>query len=89
MNEIEESVGNVYQDLGLENADDMLTKSSYVAKMVSLIETTDISESEVAKKIGLPLEKFQEILRGHFRDEPVHAMADYLVNISEITGSPV
>ncbi|POA48174.1 transcriptional regulator [Pseudomonas sp. MPR-ANC1] len=88
MSEIEESVGNVYQDLGLENANDMLTKSSYVAKMALLIETSDVSEPEVAEKLELSLEKLQEILRGQFRDEPVHAMADYLEKISEITGSP-
>ena len=59
MSEIEESTGNVYQDLELEHADEMLTKSEYSTKFASHIKSTDISESKAAQRLGIPLENPQ------------------------------
>ncbi|WLH34346.1 XRE family transcriptional regulator [Pseudomonas sp. FP2196] len=88
MSEIEESAGNVYQDLDLANADEMQMKSNCVAKLASLIEHADIGESEAANRLGLPLKNLQSIIRGQFRDEPNDTIASYLAKISEVTGSP-
>jgi len=89
---IEESTGNVYQDLGLEHAGEMLLKSEYATKLISLLESTDISESEAAQRLGIPLENLQQILRGKFREVPVTTMAEYNIKISGLgsgaTGSP-
>ena len=92
MSEIEESTGNVYQDLGLEHAGEMLIKSDYATKLISLIESSDVSESEAAQRLGIPLENLQQILRGKFREVPVTTMAEYKIKISGLgsgaTGSP-
>jgi predicted XRE-type DNA-binding protein len=92
MSEIEESTGNVYKDLGLEHADEMLTKSEYATKLASLIKSTDISESEAALRLGIPLENLQQLLRGKFREVSVTTMADYSRKISGLVsganGSP-
>ncbi|WRH91314.1 XRE family transcriptional regulator [Pseudomonas fluorescens] len=93
MSEIEESTGNVYQDLGLEHTGEMLLKSEYATKLVSLIESSDMSESEAAQRLGIPLENLQQILRGKFREVPVTTMAEYKIKISGLgsgaTGSPL
>lgn len=92
MSEIEESRGNVYQDLGLEDAGEMLIKSEYATKLISLIESTDVSEFEAAQRLGIPLESLQQLLRGKFREVSVTTMADYSRKISGLvsgaTGSP-
>ncbi|TMU82063.1 hypothetical protein FGA82_04475 [Pseudomonas fluorescens] len=92
MSEIEESTDNVYQDLGLEHAGEMLIKSDYATKLISLIESSDVSESEAAQRLGIPLENLQQILRGKFREVPVTTMADYNIKISGLgsgaTASP-
>jgi len=92
MSEIEESTGNVYQDLGLEHTGEMLLKSEYATKLISLIESSDVSESEAAQRLGIPLENLQQILRGKFREVPVTTMAEYKIKISGLgsgaTGSP-
>ncbi|MDT6921084.1 XRE family transcriptional regulator [Pseudomonas atacamensis] len=46
--DIERSTGNVYADLGLQGADEMLIKSGYATKMAALIKTANLNESEAA-----------------------------------------
>ncbi|WP_158833074.1 XRE family transcriptional regulator [Pseudomonas sp. PB103] len=74
---IEESTGNVYQDLGLGQAGEMQIKAGYMAELTSLSEFAGMSESETARRLEIPLERFQQIRRGKFRDLPATTVADY------------
>ncbi|MDD1137618.1 helix-turn-helix domain-containing protein [Pseudomonas sp. TNT2022 ID233] len=82
MIEIEESTGNVYQDLGGGDACEMQTKSEAVMKLAALMEAAQMSGSEAADKLEISLEKLEEILRGRFRDVPSAAISKYLNQIS-------
>lgn len=81
--DIEKSTGNVYADLGLQDADEMLIKSEYATKISVLIKTANLNESEAAQIIGIALEALRQILSGKFRDLSVATMADYHRRIME------
>ncbi|MBV4485530.1 helix-turn-helix domain-containing protein [Pseudomonas sp. SWRI153] len=82
--DIEKSTGNVYADLGLHGADEMLIKSEYATKMAALIKTANLNESEAAQITGITLETLRQILRGKFRDLSVATMADYHLRMKQI-----
>ncbi|MFJ2714898.1 XRE family transcriptional regulator [Pseudomonas sp. NPDC087346] len=83
MNEIEQSEGHVYQDLDLDDAGDMLSKSEYVMKLAAVIESGHVSKADLAQRLGLNLQSLEEILHGRFRDIPVSVIAGYLNKLSE------
>ncbi|MCL1825981.1 MAG: helix-turn-helix domain-containing protein [Betaproteobacteria bacterium] len=67
MAEFEESSGNVFADLGLPDADEMLIKSRLVAKIAEIIETHGWTQTQAAQIIGLPQPKLSKMLNGQFR----------------------
>ena len=67
MIEIEESNGNVYKDLGILNADEMLVKAQLVAKISEIIKDRRWTQQEAAKILGMTQPKLSMMLRGHFR----------------------
>ncbi|WP_367257228.1 XRE family transcriptional regulator [Pseudomonas sp. stari2] len=79
---MEESTGNVYQDLGVGDAFEMQTKSEAVMKLAALMETAQLSGSEAADKLEISLEKLEGMFRGRFRDIPSATISKYLNQIS-------
>ncbi|MDR0701839.1 MAG: helix-turn-helix domain-containing protein [Azoarcus sp.] len=67
MIEHEESTGNVFADLGLPDADEMLIKSRLVAKIAEIIEARGWTQTQTAEIIGLPQPKLSKMLNGQFR----------------------
>lgn len=67
MIEFEESSGNVFADLGLPDADEMLTKSKLVSKIVEIIEARGWTQMQAAQIVGLPQPKLSRMLNGQFR----------------------
>lgn len=67
MIEIEKSGGNVYADLGLADADEMLVKAKLASKIGEILQDRGWSQVEAAEVLGLPQPKLSNMLRGHFR----------------------
>jgi len=65
--EFEKSSGNVFADLGLPDADEMLIKSKLVAKIAEIIEARGWTQTHAAHVIGLPQPKLSKMLNGQFR----------------------
>jgi predicted XRE-type DNA-binding protein len=68
MIEIEGSSGNVYDDLGMDNAIDMSTKSELAAKMDEVIKARRLTHVQASEIMGLSQATISGILRGGFRD---------------------
>jgi predicted XRE-type DNA-binding protein len=68
MIEIEESSGNVYDDLGMDNAIDMSAKSELAAKMDEVIKARRLTHVQASEIMGLSQATISGILRGDFRD---------------------
>jgi predicted XRE-type DNA-binding protein len=64
---IEKGSGNIFTDLGLPDADDMLLKSSIVVELRRLIAQRKLTQTAAAKLVAVSQADLSKILRGQFR----------------------
>jgi predicted XRE-type DNA-binding protein len=65
--EIERSSGNVYADLGFQDAAEMLVKAQLVAKISEILAARKWTQQQASKVLGIPQPKLSKMLRGQFR----------------------
>lgn len=58
---------NVYADLGLKDADEMLVKAKLATKIGELIGRRQLVQQEAAKLLNISQPKLSNLLRGNFR----------------------
>jgi len=73
--------GNVYTDLGYENADAMLVKAQLVSKIAEIIQRRGLTQVEAAKLLGLTQPKVSAMLRGQFRGFSERKLIDCLTSL--------
>jgi len=61
---VEPGSGNVFADIGLKDADELLLKAKLVAKVSQLIEKKGLTQAEIAKRTGLDQPKVSRLLHG-------------------------
>lgn len=64
---ITESSGNVFADLGLPDAEELLVKAKLSSRIAHAIKARGLTQTEAAALIGLPQPKLSNLLRGRFR----------------------
>jgi predicted XRE-type DNA-binding protein len=65
--QVTEGSGNVFADLGLPDADEMLVKSQIVVELHRTIKSRKITQTAAAKAIGVAQPDLSNVLRGRFR----------------------
>ncbi|WP_296253535.1 helix-turn-helix domain-containing protein [Pseudomonas sp. UBA4194] len=78
MIEIEQGSGNVYADLGLPDASEMLVKAQLASKIGAIIKARHLTQVQAAEILGMPQPKVSEMLRGKFRGISESKMIDCL-----------
>ncbi|HEX9769697.1 MAG TPA: helix-turn-helix transcriptional regulator [Kiloniellales bacterium] len=73
--------GNVYADLGYENAEEMLVKAQLVSKIAEIIQRMGLTQVEAAKLLGLTQPKVSAMLRGQFRGFSERKLIDCLTSL--------
>ncbi len=58
--------GNIFADLGLPNADELLAKSKLAAVMTRSIRELGLTQAAAGERMGIPQPKLSKILRGRF-----------------------
>lgn len=58
---------NVYADLGVANADEMLVKAQLATKIAEIIKHRKMTQVQAASLLGMPQPKLSNMLRGQFR----------------------
>jgi len=81
MIEIEESSGNVYLDLGMNDAEEMLIKAQLATKISEIIKTRKWTQKRAADILGLTQPKLSKMLRGQFRGISEAKMLDCLTRL--------
>ncbi len=61
------SSGNVFEDLGVPDADAMLAKAALVARIVEVIRSKHISQKRAGEILGIDQPKVSALLNGHLR----------------------
>jgi len=64
---VEVGSGNVFADLGLPDAEEMLLKSQIVMELHRLIKQRSLTQTAAAKLIGIGQPDLSNLLRGRFR----------------------
>lgn len=61
---VEESSGNVFADLGLENPEERLAKAELVQRIADIIAERKLTQVRAAKLLGIDQPKVSALLRG-------------------------
>lgn len=64
---IEKSSGNVYADLGMADAQEMLVKAKLAGKISDIIRHQNLTQHQAAVVLAMPQPKVSQMLRGQFR----------------------
>ncbi len=64
--EFEESSGNIFADLGLEDAEELYKKAQIRFHIFTAIEEKKLPEIEIAQLLGITQAEVIEIMNGHF-----------------------
>ena len=67
MSKIERGSTNVYADLGLEDAEEMLVKAQLATKVGEIIKRRKLTQVQAAELLGMTQPKLSNLLRGQFR----------------------
>lgn len=81
MSQIEKGSTNVYADLGLENAEEMLVKAQLATKIGEIIKRRKLTQAHAAEILGIPQPKLSNMLRGQFRGISETKMMDCLTRL--------
>jgi predicted XRE-type DNA-binding protein len=85
MKTITKSSGNVFRDLGLPDADNLLIKARMVSRIAELIDRRGLSQDEAATLAGLDQPKISALLHGRFEGYTI----DRLIRILNALGQDV
>lgn len=61
---IHNSSGNVFEDLGIPDADEYLAKSELAAQIQKLIEVRQVKQADIGKLLGINQPKVSALLNG-------------------------
>lgn len=64
---IEKSSGNVYADLGMVDAQEMLVKAKLASKISDIIKRQNLTQQQAAELLAMPQPKVSRLLSGQFR----------------------
>ena len=67
MIEIEKGSGNVYADLGMADAHEMLVKAKLASKISEILGHQGLTQQQAAELLGIAQPKVSNLLRGQFR----------------------
>ena len=89
MIEFEQSTGNVYADLGHDNADEMLVKAQLATKIGEIIKARRWTQQKATDVLGMSQPKLSKMLRGQFRGISEAKLLDCLAKLGRDVQSVV
>jgi predicted XRE-type DNA-binding protein len=75
---IEKGSNNVYADIGMPDAGEMLVKAHLAAKIGEIVKQRHLTQQQAAEILGMTQPKLSNMLRGQFRGISEDRMLDCL-----------
>ena len=75
--------GNVFQDIGVPNAEEHLVKAQFVFKIDAIRKQRRLKQVEVADLLGIRQPDVSKMLRGEFRQFSVERLLRFLVALNQ------
>jgi predicted XRE-type DNA-binding protein len=72
------SSGNVFADLGLPDADELLVKAELVLQISRILEDRDLTQMQAADVLSIDQPKVSALLGGHLRGFSVERLTRFL-----------
>lgn len=79
--EFEKSSGNVFADLGIENAEELKARGLVGFHVVELLKKKEMEQREVAELLGIKQSEVSHLLNGHFSRFTVDKLLEFLKTI--------
>ena len=76
--EFEESSGNVFADLGLENAEELQARGILGFHVVQLLKGQELKQREIADLLGIKQAEVSHLMNGHFSRFSTDKLLDFL-----------
>lgn len=81
MSKIERGSTNVYADLGMANAEEMLVKAQLATEIGGIIKRRKLTQVQAAELLGISQPKLSGLLRGQFRGISESKMLECLTRL--------
>ena len=75
--------GNVFQDIGVPNAEEHFVKAQLVFKIDTIMRKRGMKQVEAAKLLGVRQPDISKMLRGEFRQFSVERLLRFLVALNQ------
>lgn len=89
--EFEESSGNVFADLGLDDADELVARSQIGFHVYQLIKAKNLKQKEIGQLLGIAQPDVSHLMNGHFSRFTADKLMDFVRRLDHkmiITISP-
>ena len=63
----EESSGNVFADLGLEEAEELFTRGKIGIEVLRLLQQRNLKQREISALLGIPQPEVSHLMKGEFQ----------------------
>ncbi len=75
--------GNVFADIGLKDADEMLTRAQLTHRIYIIVKQRDLKQKEAAEILGLKQPDVSALMNGKFLDFSVDRLLTLLVRLNQ------
>ena len=72
------STDNIFEDLGLKNAEELKARSDLMSEVVNIIRNSGLSQKEIAKILGITAPKVSALMTGKINDFSNDTLVHYL-----------
>jgi predicted XRE-type DNA-binding protein len=76
--EFEEGSGNVFADMGLKDADQLLARAQIGFHVFKILESKKLKQREIAKVLGIAQPDVSHLMNGHFSRFTADKLLDFL-----------
>ena len=81
--EVREGSGNVFADLGLPDADELLVKAAVVSRLIDIISGLGLTQTQVAEMLGIDQPKVSTLVRGRLRGFSLERLLHFLMALDQ------
>lgn len=82
-NEIMDSSGNVFEDIGIKNPEEWATKARLASKIYDIMETRSLTQVQTAEILGIKQPDVSALCNGHFGKFSVYRLLSFLRTLDQ------
>jgi predicted XRE-type DNA-binding protein len=76
--EFEEGSGNVFADLGLDDADELFARAQLGFHVYKILKDKNLKQREIARLLGIAQPDVSQLMNGHFNRFTTDKLLDFL-----------